>query len=95
MKDISIERLRQTGDMNPQMKMSVTRFAGDQIHATLAPQFSPLVLMKNGVVNTVNHAKKNPEDIARPNVRLRNRFDGISPAVTQLRFPMVEPYAAE
>ena len=82
-------------DMNTQMKMRVTRFDGDQTHATLAPQLSPLVLMKYGVVNTVNHAKKNPTDIARPNVSLRSRFDGISPAVTQLRGPMVAPYAPE
>ena len=75
--------------------MRETRFDGPQIHATLAPQFNPLVLIKNGVVNTSSHAKKKPTDIARPNVRLRNRFDGISPAETQLRGPTVVPYAAE
>ena len=84
-----------TKGMNIQMKMRVTRFDGAQIHATLAPQFNPLVLIKYGVVNTVNHAKKKPTAIARPNVRLRNRFDGISPAVTQLRGPIVAPYAPE
>ena len=81
--------------MNPQTKMRGTRFDGAQIHATLAPQFSPSVVIKNGVVNTSSHAKKELTDMARPNVRLRKLLDGISPAVTQLRGPIVAPFAAE
>ena len=53
------------------------------------PRFKAVVLMKNGVVKTVSHAKKKPIAIPTPNVWLLKWVEAISPAVTQLSGPMV------